>query len=151
MQSKNEFQTRFEKFQKFNDDINLGIARITEISKSMRNATRTDKEFSKDVSFIEVCEEAIIITSSKLKNMELIREFSLDFPYLTCNRSQMSQVIMNFLSNSADAIEEYKSKHPEEIVEFLTTLKMPDLDESFDIIWNHEKLNEIINSILKLG
>ncbi len=151
MQSKNEFQTRFEKFQKFNDDINLGINRITEISKSMRNATRTDKEFSKDVSFIEVCEEAIIITSSKLKNMELIREFSLDFPYLTCNRSQMSQVIMNFLSNSADAIEEYKSKHPEEIVEFLTTLKMPDLDESFDIIWNHEKLNEIINSILKLG
>jgi hypothetical protein len=63
----------------------------------------------------------------------------------------MSQVIMNFLSNSADAIEEYKSKHPEEIVEFFTTLKMPDLDESFDIIWNHEKLNEIINSILKLG
>ena len=113
LQAKNEFQTRFEKFQKFNDDINLGINRITEISKSMRNATRTDKEFSKDVSFIEVCEEAIIITSSKLKNMELIREFSSDFPYLTCNRSQMSQVIMNFLSNSADAIEEYKSKHPE--------------------------------------
>ena len=113
LQAKNEFQNRFEKFQKFNDDINLGIARITEISKSMRNATRTDKEFSKDVSFIEVCEEAIIITSSKLKNMELIREFSSDFPYLTCNRSQMSQVIMNFLSNSADAIEEYKSKHPE--------------------------------------
>ena len=113
LQAKNEFQTRFEKFQKFNDDINLGISRITEISKSMRNATRTDKEFSKDVSFIEVCEEAIIITSSKLKNIELIREFSSDFPYITCNRSQMSQVIMNFLSNSADAIEEYKSKHPE--------------------------------------
>ena len=113
LQAKNEFQIRFEKFQKFNEDINLGIARITEISKSMRNATRTDKEFSKDVSFIEVCEEAIIITSSKLKNMEFIREFSSDFPYLTCNRSQMSQVIMNFLSNSADAIEEYKSKHPE--------------------------------------
>jgi signal transduction histidine kinase len=113
IQAKNEFQTRFEKFQKFIDDINLGINRITEISKSMRNATRTDKELSKDVSFSEVCEEAIIITSSKLKNVELIREFSSDFPYLTCNRSQMSQVIMNFLSNSADAIEEYKINHPE--------------------------------------
>jgi hypothetical protein len=87
LQAKNEFQIRFEKFQKFNEDINLGIARIMEISKSMRNATKTYKEFPKDVSFIEVCEEAIIITSSKLKNMELIREFSSDFPYITCNRS----------------------------------------------------------------
>jgi signal transduction histidine kinase len=113
IEARNEFQTRFEKFQKFIDDINLGINRITEISKSMRNATRTDKELSKDVSFIEVCEEAIIIKSSKLKNIELIREFSSDFPYLTCNRSQMSQIIMNFLSNSADAIEEYKKIYPD--------------------------------------
>ena len=113
IQAKNEFQLRFEKFQKFIDDINLGISRITEISKSMRNATRTDKELSRDVSLSEICEEAIIITSSKLKNIELIREFSSDFPYITCNRSQMSQVIMNFLSNSADAIEEYKIKYPD--------------------------------------
>ena len=42
-------------------------------------------------------------------------------------------------------------KHPEEIVEFLTTLKMPDIDESFDIIWNHEKSNEIMKLIYDLG
>jgi len=115
VQARNEFQSRFEKFQKFIDDINLGISRITDISKSMRNATRTDKEFSKDILFSEVCEEAILITSSKLKDIELFREFSSDFPYLTCNRSQMSQVIMNFLSNSADAIEEYKKIYPDYI------------------------------------
>ncbi len=111
LQAKKEFLTRFEKFQKLLDDINLGISRITDISKSMRNATRSDKTISNDVHFVEVCEEALIITASKLKNIEIIKEFSPDFPYLTCNRSQMSQIFMNFLSNSADAIEEFKKSH----------------------------------------
>ena len=42
-------------------------------------------------------------------------------------------------------------KNSEDIVEFLTTLKMPDLDASFDIIWKHEKSNEIMKLIYDLG
>jgi signal transduction histidine kinase len=42
-------------------------------------------------------------------------------------------------------------KNTEQIVEFLTILKMPDIDESYDIIWNHEKSTEIMKLIYDLG
>jgi signal transduction histidine kinase len=42
-------------------------------------------------------------------------------------------------------------KNTEQIVEFLIILKMPDIDESYDIIWNHEKSNEIMKLIYDLG
>ena len=42
-------------------------------------------------------------------------------------------------------------KNSEEIVEFLTNLKMPNIDESFDEIWNHEKSIEIMKLIYDLG
>jgi len=42
-------------------------------------------------------------------------------------------------------------KNSEEIVEFLTTLKLPDIDESFDLIWKHEKSKEIMKLIYDLG
>ena len=42
-------------------------------------------------------------------------------------------------------------KNSEEIVEFLTSLKLPDIDESFDLIWKHEKSKEIMKLIYDLG
>jgi signal transduction histidine kinase len=53
-----------------------------------------------------------------------------------------------------DLVHFYESKgfkNFEEIVEFLTTLKMPDIDDSFDLIWKHEKSNDIMKLIYDLG
>jgi signal transduction histidine kinase len=43
------------------------------------------------------------------------------------------------------------SKNAEDIVEFITSLKIPEIDDSFDLIWNHEKSNEIMKLIYDLG
>jgi signal transduction histidine kinase len=53
-----------------------------------------------------------------------------------------------------DLVHFYESrgfKNFEEIVEFLTTLKMPDIDDSFDLIWKHERSNDIMKLIYDLG
>ena len=110
---KADLLARFEKLGKLNDQIKTGVTRVTEISKSMRNASRADTEKTNDVNLVEVIEESLIITGNKVKQFKLINNIPDGIALATCNRSQIGQVVMNFLSNAADALVEYKEQNRE--------------------------------------
>ena len=106
---------RFDKLNKLNDQIKTGVNRVTEISKSMRNASRADTEKTNDVNLVEVIEESLIITGNKVKQFQLVNNTPDGIALATCNRSQIGQVVMNFLSNAADALIEHKEKNKDHI------------------------------------
>lgn len=102
---------RFAELNELNAEIKTGVSRIIEISKSMRNASRSDTEKTSGVNLAQVIEEAIIITGHKLVPFQVTKKFPLTIETITCNRSQVGQVIMNFLSNAADSLNEYCETH----------------------------------------
>jgi signal transduction histidine kinase len=108
---KEDLLAPFEKLGKLNDQIKTGVNRVTEISKSMRNASRADTEKTNDVNLVEIIEESLIITGNKVKQFQLVNNIPDGIALATCNRSQIGQVVMNFLSNAADALVEYKEQH----------------------------------------
>lgn len=105
---KKDLLSHFEKLSKLNAQIKTGVNRVTEISKSMRNASRSETDKSLDVNLVELLEESILITSNKIKPYELIKNLPQEPPLVICTRSQVGQVLMNFLSNAADALTEYQ-------------------------------------------
>jgi signal transduction histidine kinase len=127
------FKEKFKEITEFIDDIELGLKTVQNINQSMRNASRSDAEKS-SVDMIELCEEAILILGAKLKMHKIERNFSEDFPAISCHRSQIGQVIMNFLGNANDAIQEYAeesamgSAYPGRI---LISLEKRNMDSSF--------------------
>ena len=66
---KADLLARFDKLSRLNEQIKTGVTRVTEISKSMRNASRADTEKSNDVNLVEVIEESLIITGNARFNL----------------------------------------------------------------------------------
>ncbi|NBR40564.1 MAG: hypothetical protein EBT93_14315, partial [Alphaproteobacteria bacterium] len=108
---KADLLARFDKLSKLNEQIKTGVTRVTEISKSMRNASRSDIKQIPDVNLIEVIQESLVITGNKVNQFQLNNNIPDGIALATCNRSQIGQVVMNFLSNAADALVEYKQQH----------------------------------------
>jgi signal transduction histidine kinase len=108
---KTDLLTRFEKLSRLNEQVKTGVIRVTEISKSMRNASRSDAKKTSDVNLVEVIQESLVITGNKVNQFQLNKNIYDGITFATCNRSQIGQVVMNFLSNAADALVEYKQQH----------------------------------------
>lgn len=107
---KNDLLKRFERLFKLNSQVEIGVKRVTEISRSMLNVSRFDTEKAADINLVDVLDEAITITSHKVKQFQLLRNDPAEAPLVSCNRSQIGQVIMNFLSNAADAITDLRKQ-----------------------------------------
>jgi hypothetical protein len=116
---------RFQELRSIQDRIKLGITRVTDIHKSMRNISRSDSLDLEEVDLRDICDEAITILGSKIKSYDFQKKYfgehlntsekaeQLDTPKIKCKRSQIGQVVMNLISNSCDALEEYKKSSPE--------------------------------------
>ncbi len=116
---------RFQELRSIQDRIKLGISKVTEIHKSMRNISRTDSIELQEVDLRDVCDEASVILGSKIKSFTLEKIYFgehlklnekpelADTPKILCKRSQIGQVLMNLISNAADALEEQRSKSNE--------------------------------------
>lgn len=93
------------------DSLKIGSTRIRELVLSLRNFSRLDEAQKKPVDVHEGIESTLIILANRLKatakrpEIQIIRKYD-DLPYIDCHASQLNQVIMNLISNAADALEE---------------------------------------------
>jgi signal transduction histidine kinase len=76
----------------------------------MRNYARFDQTIDQSVNIREIIEETEIILANKLKRWSYSKYIDSDLPFISCNRSQISQVIANLISNACDSLSEMKLK-----------------------------------------
>jgi two-component system NtrC family sensor kinase len=81
-----------------------GARRVKDIVIGLRNFSRLEEKSSTPTNINEIIDTTLQLLASELKNrIEVEKEFQ-EIPVVQCNRSQISQVIMNLLSNAAQAI-----------------------------------------------
>lgn len=90
----------------------LGTERISDIVLSLRNFSRMDQDGFKCVDLHEGIDSTTLILQHRLKAqssrpaIEILRDYSPEFPPVECNAGAVNQVFMNILSNAIDAIED---------------------------------------------
>jgi PAS domain S-box-containing protein len=91
----------------------LGAERIREIVLSLRNFSRHDQAEKKCVNIHEGIDGTLLILQHRLNAtssrgaIAVVKEYG-DLPLVECYAGQLNQVFMNLLSNSIDALEEYR-------------------------------------------
>ena len=97
----------------FSDTINKTVLRITKIIKGLRSLSRSgDNDPFEYATLSEIIEDTLSICEEKLKNNEI--NLVIDNPdkslSISCRKVQISQVLLNLINNSVDAIEALDEK-----------------------------------------
>jgi signal transduction histidine kinase len=80
----------------------FGIGRISEVISNLKNFSRLDRSMVADYDLHEGIESSIRIGFAQLQKRNIRREFG-KIPHVSCSPSQINQVILNLLSNAAQA------------------------------------------------
>ncbi len=97
--------------------MNVGVERISQIVKSLRNFSRNDNSEMKPVNLHEGIDSTLLILNHRLKGngempaIQIVKEYT-DLPAVECFPGPINQVFMNILSNAIDALEDW-DKHRE--------------------------------------
>jgi C4-dicarboxylate-specific signal transduction histidine kinase len=94
-------------------DLRSGVGRIAQIVKDLKDFSSGGSEKSQSCQVEEVIGDALRLASFKLgKGVEVRRSCELDLPAVTVNRRKLSQVLLNLLVNSAEAMAEARTETP---------------------------------------
>lgn len=91
--------------------MNVGVERIAQIVRSLRNFSRQDESDKKPVNLHEGIDSTLLILNHRIKAkggtpaIQIIKEYG-DLPPVECYPGPINQVFMNILSNAIDALEE---------------------------------------------
>jgi signal transduction histidine kinase len=80
----------------------FGIGQISEVISNLKNFSRLDRSNVADFDLHEGIESSIRIGYAQLHKRVLRREFG-KIPHISCSPSQINQVILNLLTNAAQA------------------------------------------------
>tara|TARA_Y100000768_G_scaffold190057_1_gene142376 strand:- start:5731 stop:7500 length:1770 start_codon:yes stop_codon:yes gene_type:complete len=99
-----------DRFEEALEDITKTVSRITKIVSGLRNVSRDASSESLDICSIDdILDDVLPLCSEKLKNndvdLQVIINENLKEREIHLNRVQMSQVLLNLISNSFDEIE----------------------------------------------
>ena len=83
-----------------------GARRTRDIVLGLRNFSRLDEAKFTEVDVHEAIDNTLNLISGELKNRIQIHKEYREIPKISCYASQINQVLMNILSNAAQAIEE---------------------------------------------
>ncbi|HVT37401.1 MAG TPA: ATP-binding protein, partial [Nevskiaceae bacterium] len=87
------------------DDTLFGVDQIKELVINLKNFSRLDQARNAEASLNDCLEQTLTIASSVLKNrVEIVRSYG-DIPRIMCAPSQINQVLLNVMTNAAQAIE----------------------------------------------
>ncbi|MEH2067352.1 MAG: ATP-binding protein [Nostoc sp.] len=92
------------------DSMTVGVHRIQEIVKSLRNFSRLDEAELKQVNIHEGIDSTLMILEHRLQakhecpEIKVIKKYG-QLPNVTCYPGQLNQVFMNILANAIDALE----------------------------------------------
>lgn len=82
-----------------------GARRVRDIVLGLRNFSRLDESQIKQVDFNQVFDSTLDLLSGEIKNrIQIIKSFE-KLPLVNCYATQVSQVIMNILTNAVQAID----------------------------------------------
>jgi signal transduction histidine kinase len=85
-------------------DTLYGLNQISELVSGLKDFSRLDQAPTDNVSLNDCVESALLIARNSLKNkVEVIRQLG-DLPPVRCAPSQINQVLLNLLTNAAQAI-----------------------------------------------
>ena len=86
-------------------DTFYGIDQISEIVLNLKNFSRLDQAHVDQVDLNECINSALLIAKNVIKHKaEVVREFG-ELPKIRCAPSQINQVVLNLVTNAAQAIE----------------------------------------------
>ncbi|MGK7926690.1 MAG: EAL domain-containing protein [Spirulina sp.] len=106
--------------------MDLGVSRIQDIVKGLRNFSRTDEADTKFVDIHEGLDNTLLILQHRtlprtnedgrhFEGIEIIKEYG-EFPLVKCYPGQLNQVFMNILANAMDALESYDEERSPEAI-----------------------------------
>lgn len=104
-----------EVYIKCYDDIDKTIIRISKIISGLKIVSRdgSNEEFQLEKTY-DIFNDIMVLCAEKFKNQRVELKINLDDPayqtILNCSRVQLSQVFLNLLNNSYDAIEDLPEK-----------------------------------------
>jgi signal transduction histidine kinase len=93
------------------NSMKVGAERISNISVSLRNFSRSDTSAKVAVNIHEGLESTILILRHRLKangnrpEIQIIKEYG-NLPLVKCYPGQLNQVFMNLMANAIDALED---------------------------------------------
>ncbi len=104
-----------EKFNNILDNINATLERVSKIISGLRTVSRrTDEDDFRFITMLDMMTDVLGLCSEKFKNYGIHIDINLEDPLyqieLYCDQVQFSQVLVNLISNSYDAIEMLEEK-----------------------------------------
>ncbi|AFY54838.1 fused histidine kinase/response regulator receiver domain protein [Rivularia sp. PCC 7116] len=107
-----------EDLPKLMKSMHQGIARLKDISLSLRTFARTDNASKIEYQLHEGLNSTLMLLKHRLKDsgdrpkIEIIRNYS-ELPPINCYPGQLNQVFMNIIANAIDAFDDLHENHSE--------------------------------------
>ncbi|MBF8983153.1 response regulator [Lutibacter sp. B2] len=93
------------------DDSFEGIEKVTKIVQSLRNFARQDLETDFNYyDFNDLIEETLVLIKNEAKYIIDIEKKLDELPLISCNRTQIGQVLLNIMMNAVQAIKSQNRK-----------------------------------------
>ena len=86
-------------------EIGQGAGRISDIVKALKSYAYLDQAPVQDVDLHEGIDNTLLILRSKLKGIDVRREYASDLPKIEAHGSELNQVWTNLIDNAADALD----------------------------------------------
>ena len=87
------------------DDTHFGLGQIGELVTSLKDFARLDRAMSEAVDLNECVQNALVIARSAIKDKAEVITRLDDLPVITCTPSKINQVLLNLLTNAAQAMD----------------------------------------------
>jgi len=87
------------------DDTLYGVDTIKELVVNLRNFSRLDQAKTDLVSLNDCLDQTLVIANSVIKNRVKVFKHYGEIPKVRCSPSQINQVLLNLMSNAAQAVE----------------------------------------------
>lgn len=105
IKEKNEFDYIVEDLPRLIRSCEDGARRTRDIVLGLRNFSRLEEAKLKQISLSEAIDDTLNLLVGETKNRIQIHKTYMPVPQIECFASQINQVLMNLLSNAAQAIE----------------------------------------------
>jgi len=104
-----------------------GIGRVEKIVRAMKDFSHPGSDEKKAASINKILESTVTVSRNEWKYVaEMEMDFAADLPLVLCHASELSQVFLNIIVNSAHAIDDIKEESKKEMGKIsIQTTKIP--------------------------
>ncbi|WP_262498870.1 ATP-binding protein [Pseudomonas sp. WS 5011] len=96
-----------EDLQQLFSDTLYGLEQIGELVVGLKNFARLDRAMSEDIDLNDCVRSALVIARNNIKDKAEVTAQLGDLPRIPCAPSQINQVLLNLLTNAAQAMERF--------------------------------------------